>query len=626
MAEERARRRLAAILAADMVGYSRLMEADEEGTVARHKAYLTELIDPKITEHHGRIVSTAGDGLLVEFSSAVDAVRCAVTVQRAISEREVGVSKDRRIQYRMGINLGDIIIDDDDILGDGVNLAARLEEISEPGGIYVSGTAFDQLKQTVDAGYEYLGEQTVKNIEKPVRVYRVLLDPKSAGKVIGERRLAPRHWRLGAAAAVIAVVVAAAVGWWQPWERSVDPVSDKPSVAVLPFSNRSGDPKQDYFSDGITEDIITLLGRYDSLTVMTFNSVLPYKSKADRLGAAGRELGVQYLIDGSVQRAEQRVRVTVRLTDASDGVLLWSQKFDDEFKDVFALQDAIARRIVGTLSVSLRRVEQQRALVKPTENLNAYDLLLRGRAQLALNTRNGNREARQLLRRASEIDPSYAAAYSWLARTYYYMATQGWAEFPDDILAKAEQLALKGLKFDPNNIEAYRILARIHVMHFQYDRALADIESALAINPNDAEAHGETGLILLWAGRPEQAIASFETAFAFNLYPRSDYVYGRGLTLYVLRRHQESIQVLERGAARYPNSVFILSVLAASYAQIGRTDEATRNSDAVRRLLPIFDPAIIGSRIRDQELLDYVGEGMMKAGFKKAALRRSPVD
>ena len=625
MAEGLVARKLAAILAADVVEYSRLMGEDEEATLRLLKAY-REVIDGLIANHQGRVFGSAGDSVMAEFASPVEAVRCAVEIQQDLEERNADLPEDRRMRFRIGVNLGDVMVESNNLFGDGVNVAARLEGLAEPGGICISDSAFQQVRDRLKVGFESLGDQQVKNIVRPVGAYRVLTDPDSSGKVLSPPAKKAMRWKLPAIAAVLVIIVVGGglFARWQAWSPSLAPSTaenktllqlGKPSIAILPFSNRSGDPKQDYFSDGITEDVITLLGGYESLAVMAFNAVLPYKGKAVHPAEAGRGLGVRYLVEGSVRRAGQRVRVTARLTDADNGILLWSQQFDDELKDVFAVQDTIARRIAGTLIASLTRLEQQRALVKPTENLDAYDLVLRGRAQIALASRSGNREARRLLRQATEIDPNYAAAYAWLGRAYYLMATDGWTEFPGDKLKRAEGYALKSLKLNPDNIEAHRILGRVHAIQFQYERAFTEIDRALSLNPSDAEAYGDRGLMLLWVGRLEEAVASLETAFAFNPNLRGDYAFAHGLALYSLRRHQESIRVLERGAVRYPNYVFIRAALAASYGQIGRAMEAKRNADTVRRLLPIFNPAMFGSRFRDRKLFDYLAEGLHKAGL-----------
>ncbi len=387
MADPGEQRRLAAIFAADMVGYSRLMEADERGTIARQKAYRAELIDPAITKHHGRIVKLMGDGMLVEFASVVDAVECAVALQRAMAEREAEVPDDRRIQYRVGVNLGDIVIEDEDIFGDGVNIAARLQELAEPGGICISGTAYDQLKQKVEVGYQFLGERQVKNIVEPVRVYRALLDPEDAGKVVGlgQRRRFP----LLASAAAIALLIAVVGGgawWWKPWIKRVEPadpakmtftLSDKPSIAVLPFDNLTGVPDRQFLIDGFVEQLTTALSRHPDILVISRGSSFSYRGKNVPIRQIAEELGVRYVIEGSLQQAAGRIRINVQLIDAIKGFHAWSKAYDRPAPDFFTVQDDV----IGAISVELlgRRgeilvAEHQRIHAKRSEDLSLYEL------------------------------------------------------------------------------------------------------------------------------------------------------------------------------------------------------------------------------------------------------------
>ncbi len=624
---ERPQRRLAAILAADVAGYSRLVRGDEEGTLSALKAHLAELFEPTIADHRGRIFKTMGDGLLAEFASVVDAVRCALEIQDAMAARNEDVADDRRITFRVAVHLGDVVAEGDDLYGDGVNVASRLEGLVEPGHVCVSASAFELVRDKLSVGFEDLGEQRLKNIDRPLRAYRVLAAPDQAGRVIGPPGSNIVRWRRLAAVSALVVAVAAGAGaWLRPWAPALDPPSagrtapppfaDKPSIAVLPFENLGGDPSQDYFSDGLTEDIVNALGRYPTLAVMAYNAVLPYKRQAVRPAEAGRALGVRYLVQGSVRRAGRRVRVSIRLTDAKKGLLLWSERFDRELDDVFAVQDAITRRVAGTLIVNLTRIEQKRALAKPTGNLDAYDLVLRGRAGLRRASRGGNRQARRMFERAAKLDANYAAAYAWLGRAHYQMATDGWTEFPGESLKRAEELAQKALSIDPRTIEGHRTLSRVHAIQFQLERAITEIDRAVALNPSDAEAHGDRGVILLWAGRLEEAAASLETAFAFDPNLRGDFVLAHGLAYYSLRRHREAISVLERGAARYADYVFIPAALVAAYGQIGRTAEARRNAEKVRRILPIFDPAVFGSRFQNRAHYEYLAEGLRKGGLE----------
>jgi len=616
-------RRLAAILATDVVGYSSLMEIDEEGTLAALKAYREELIDPAIAERNGRIVKLMGDGSLVEFASVVDAVNCAVAIQISLAERNDGLDNDQKIELRIGVHLGDVIVEGDDIYGDGVNIAARLEGLAEPGGICLSRAARDQVRDRLDVELEDLGEISVKNIARPVRVFRIAT---GAPGVVKARRLRPSRLRLHAAIAVLALLlVAGGATWWiKPWDRlsgsptaGVAPIGRlaKPVIAVLPFENLSKDPGEDYFSEGLSEDIINALGQYRGLAVIAYNAALPYRGGSMNLQEISDALGVRYLVEGTVRRTGEKIRISTRLTDAQQGILLWSERFDNESKDVFAIQDAITRRVAGTLISNLTRIEQQRALAKSTENLGAYDLVLRGRAKLRRATRRANRSARQMFERAIEIDSKYAAAYAWLGRAHYQTATDGWTEFPGQSLERAETYAQQASILDPRAVEAWRTLARIHSLKFQIERALAEIDQAISINPSDAEALADRGTILLYSGRLEEAIAAYEPAFVFDPNLRADYVFARGLGYYLLRRHMDAIKVLERGVARYPDYVFIRVALVAAYGQLGQIADARRNADEVRRILPIFDPRLFGTRFRDSALQEYLAEGLKKGGL-----------
>ncbi|THK33735.1 adenylate cyclase [Ensifer sp. MPMI2T] len=618
-------RKLVAILCADVAGYSRMIGEDEEGTLAALAAHMTELIGPAIDRHHGRIVKTTGDGFLAEFASPIAAALSALEIQEGLQSRNTGVPEPKRQCLRIGLTLGDVMVRDGDIFGDAVNVAARLQALAEPGSVYASAAVVDQLRGHIGFAWKDLGEKALKNIARPVRAYRLAAGATAAvpADAAQPRR---RSLRLIIGAAAISALVAAVAYVVQipatlpitspSAPPTAEPVPQaKPSIAVLPFVNQSGDPANDYFSDGISEDIVNALGRFSSLTVMAYNATIPYKDKAARLADVGRKLGVRYLVEGSVRRAGNRVRVSTRLTDADKGILLWSEQFEEQLEDVFALEDAITRRVVGTLATNLTRVEEHRALARPPEILDAYVLVLRGRAELRRNTRSSNREARQLFKQALQVDPNYAPASAGLGLAYYEMAALGWTEFPADTLARAETSARTALSSDPENLDAYRVLSKVHSVQTQYDRALLEIDRALALNPSDAESHAQQGSTLLWAGRPEQAVGALEAAFALDPNLEASYVVALGLAYYTLRRHDDAIRVLERGALRYPDFVFVPVVLAAVYGQLGRTGDAERMAEAVRRRLPVFDPQTFGSQFQNQAHHDYLIEGLRKAGL-----------
>lgn len=624
MADTAANRKLVAILCADVAGYSRMIGEDEEGTLAALASHMTELIEPTIARHHGRIVKTTGDGILAEFASPVAAALAALEIQEGLRSRNADVPESKQQWLRIGLTLGDVMVRDGDIFGDAVNVAARLQSLAEPGSVYASGAVVDQLRGHIGFAWDDVGEKALKNIARPVRTYRLVGTAKAPSTGATQRRRRALRLIIGATGIVALVAIVASIWLRLPAESikpaSVPPASElarqaKPSVAVLPFVNQSGDPANDYFSDGITEDIINALGHFSPLTVMAYNATLPYKGKAAPPAEIGRALGVRYLVEGSVRRAADRVRVSIRLTDAERGVLLWSEKFDEQVKDVFAVQDAITRRLAGTLASNVSRVEEQRALAKPPGNLDAYDLVLRGRAELRRTTRASNREARQQFERALQLDPNYATAYAGLGLAYYEMVVLGWTEFSDDMLARAEELARKALLIDPENIDAHRLLSRVHNVLLQYDRALVEIDRALALNPSDAESHSQRGSILLWTGRLEEAIAAFETAFVLNPNLSASSALDLGIAYYTARRHDDAVRFLEREALRHPDFVFIPVVLAAAYGQLGRTADTKRMAETVRRRLPVFDPQTFGSRFQNRAHHDYLVEGLRKAGL-----------
>jgi adenylate cyclase len=624
MADSAADRKLIAILCADVAGYSRMIGEDEEGTLAMLASNMTEMIEPTIARHHGRIVKTTGDGVLAEFASPIAAALAALEIQEGLRSRNADVPRQKQQWLRIGLTLGDVMVRDGDIFGDAVNVAARLQSLAEPGSVYASGAVVDQLRGHIGFSWEDVGEKALKNIARPVRTYRLAgtARPPSAGATQHPRR-APRLI-IGTTVIVALVAIGASIWLRLPADSitpaSVPPASEparqaKPSVAVLPFVNQSGDPANDYLSDGITEDIINALGHFSPLTVMAYNATLPYKGKPAPPAEIGRTLRVRYLVEGSVRRAADRVRVSIRLTDADRGILLWSENFDEQLKDVFAVQDAITRRVAGTLASNVTRIEEQRAVAKPPGNLDAYDLVLRGRAELRRTTRASNREARHQFERALQLDPNYATAYAGLGLAYYEMVVLGWTEFSDDMAARAEELARKALLIDPENVDAHRLLSRVHNFLLQYDRALVEIDRALALNPSDAESHSQRGSILLWTGRLEEAIAAFETAFVLNPNLSASSVLDLGIAYYTARRHDDAIRFLEREALRHPDFVFIPVVLAAAYGQLGRTADTKRMAETVRRRLPVFDPQTFGSRFQNRAHHDYLVEGLRKAGL-----------
>ena len=624
------RRKLAAILHADVAGFSRLMGEDETGT---HQALgeLRRAVDPLITAHGGRIVGTAGDSVLADFSSVVDALNCAVEMQRASRAINDPIPPERRLELRIGVNLGDVIVDGDDIFGDGVNIAARLEALAQPGTVCISQTVFDQVRNKLDLDYRPLGAHRVKNIAEPVRAYAVGLP------VVAPR---PRKgWRPLAAAAGAAALAAAGLLAWVfyagvGWERiglgaATKPVevaglaaptrlAGRPSVAVLPFKNLSGDASQDYFSDGITEDVITALGRFSNLLVIAKSASFPFKGSNASPAEIGRLLDARYLLEGSIRRAGSRVRVSAELTEATTGRHVWSEAYDAEVEDIFAVQDDIAKRVVGAAAVKLTRFERERALAKPTNSLAAYEYVLRGRDSFSHATRDDNDRASELFQRAIDLDPNYAEAYAALGGAHFEAVISGWSQFREDELERAKALAQKALALDPTTTRAYRVLSNIDLFSKRYDLALEQTDRALEINPSDADNYAQRGSILVWAGRSEEGLPWLEGALRFD---RSNGFAAARLCMayYFLRRYSEGVDACDRTLTRDPGrntQMLTHPMLAAAYAQLGRQQDADGERAIVRQLWPFLDARTFAAQFGTQEARDHMLEGLKKAGFR----------
>jgi adenylate cyclase len=578
-----ATRKLAAILAADVAGYSRLMGADEEGTLERLKAHRRELIDPKIAEHHGRIVKTTGDGMLVEFGSVVDAVRCAVEVQERMVERNADVASDQRITFRVGINLGDIIIDGDDIYGDGVNIAARLEAMAEPGMVCLSAAAWEQARGKVPFGADDLGEHQLKNIERPVRVFRIT----SGAPATATRRPLP--------------------------------LPEKPSIAVLPFQNMSGDPEQEYFADGIVEEIITALSRFRQLFVIARNSTFAYKGKSPDIRQVGRELGVRFVLEGSVRKAANRVRITGRLIDAASGAHLWADRFDGAIDDIFDLQDQVTASVVGAIAPKLQQAEIERARTKPTENLNAYDLYLRALPLYYANTRAENDEAFRLLRQAVTLDPNYALAKALTAACVARRDVQGipLSKRETDEGIRLAREALDAERDDPSVL----VLAGWAVSYLAHDNeaALAALDRALVLNVNSAQALTLSGWVRLYVGDPRKATEYFTRAMRLSpLDPRVSFpIAGLAAAHMMAGDYDEAVNLGRQAVREMPRNAFAHRIIAASLALLGRTEEAHAAARAHLAIAPNYTIADGQKNMpfNDAEFVERYFRGLREAGL-----------
>jgi TolB-like protein/class 3 adenylate cyclase len=593
---ERVERRLTAILAADVVGYSRLMGAEEEGTLAALKAIRRELVDPRIVEHRGRIVKTTGDGILVEFASVVDAVRCAVDVQREMAERYADVPAETRIEFRIGINLGDIIIDQDDIFGDGVNIAARLEAMADPGGICVSRVVRDQVRDKLAFAFEDMGEQQVKNIARPVRVHRVRIDDAFAALAAARPEPAPQ---LGPSLAL----------------------PEKPSLAVLPFQNMSGDPEQEYFADGIVEDITTAIARLPWLFVIARNSSFTYKGKSVDVKQVGRELGVRYVLEGSVRKAGNRVRITGQLIDTTTGAHIWADRIDGSLDDIFELQDQVASSVVGAIEPKLRLAEIERATRKPTGSLDAYDLYLRALAQFHKSSPESFRETIRLLSGALSIDPSYAPAAALFGYCRAWQRANGWESVSDEEATEAIGLAKQAVdtgKDDPDVLcMAGRVLSNLAGDHAT---ALGLIDRALALNANSALAWGARGYVLTYANQPEPAIESFNHAMRLSPLDPLGYTFKFGLTLahMLAQRFEEAMKWVNETFREQPRVAAAIRIKTSLCGQLNQVEEGQK---CMRDLLTFFPGATIRSFDRylalqnSPELTAIILEGLRKAGL-----------
>ncbi len=623
-------RRLAAILAADVVGYSRLIREDEAGTLAALKAHREQLIAPKVAERKGRIVKLMGDGLLVEFPSAVEAVQCAVEIQHMIGDRNADVPEENRIVYRIGINIGDIVVEDDDIFGDGVNVAARLEGLADPGGVCVRRNVRNQVRDKLDINFEELGEIAVKNIARPVRAFRVVLDDKAAALVtpVVQDAAKPVHrrWLVAAAVGVAFLLASGGVSWWQPWAPDVEPASvermafplpDKPSIAVLPFTNMSEDPEQEYFSDGITEDIITDLSKVSGLFVVARNSTFTYKGRAVEVRQVGRDLGVRYVLEGSVRKSGGRVRITAQLIDATTGHHVWAERYDRELTDVFAVQDEVTQEIVSVLAVKLSVEDEARLQRVARIDPDAYDLLLRGLALQRRYSRETLAESREYFEKAIAIDPGYARAHSNMGYTLVIDVFEGWAEDREATLRKAEGHIEAAVRLDPKLPQVHFAHSSLYRIRRQLDESLVAIHKAIELKPNYAEGYAALAITLNYAGRTEEGLEAIQKAMRLNPFNSFFDYWVLGQSYLHLERYDEAAIQFERVVEANPQFLRGHLLLAATYAHQGRIDDAEWEAQEALTLLPEMTlrqrRAIVP--YKNQADIERYIEGLRKAGL-----------
>ena len=621
-------RRLAVVLHADVAGYSRLMDADEAGTHARLIS-LRQLIDAALDAHGGTLIGTAGDAVLATFTSVSGGLAAAIAVQRAVAERNEGVPTDEQLLFRIGLNLGDVIVDGEDIFGTGVNVAARLEALAEPGGIAVAAAVRDQAVGKLDVDFTDRGLCRVKNIAEPIRVYAVA---GATGESRG-RRPAQGHrraWSVILAATVVAAVLGALLSLAPDWlsrigdvtisdqESGADAVGagiGKPTIAVLPFRDQSDAGRQDYFSDGVTEDIIRALGRFSGLLVLSWNAVAPFKGQAVALDELAEQLGARYVVGGTIRQSGDRLRVFVELTDTQRGVLLWSERFDEQLEDIFAVQDRITQQVVAALAGRVTRLEQAEALARPTESLGAYDLVLRGRSLLHRVERGANYDARSLFERAIAIDPSYPDAHVGLGWTHLNDFLWGWTQWPDRAVEQAEGLARRAIELDDRNAAAHALRAFIFIFHRAFEAAETAIDRALELNPNDAMSHAIRGDVMVYGGRPEEAIEPLETALQLDPHPLAWWLVDLSQAYYLKGRYADVVALFDRFTGDFTEDPGPHAILAAAHAQLGETEAASSAAEQLRRVSPFFDSESFASSISSAEHQLHLLDGLRKAGL-----------
>jgi adenylate cyclase len=603
MTEERVKRKLSGILSADAVGYSRLMEEDEASTI-RTLEDSKMLMSRLIQQYHGRVVDAPGDNLLAEFRSVVDATECSVTIQRKLKTKNAEQPDDQRMAFRIGVNLGDVVEEADRIYGDGVNIAARIEGLAHPGGVCISRGAYDHVKKKLELGYEYLGEHSVKNISEPVRVYRVLMEPEAAGKVIGEKKFIGRVSRRTAMTIIVGLIIVAGglIGWnlYLQQSKKVEPASldkmayplpNKPSIAVLPFNNLSGNSKQDYIADGITENIISALSQNSEMFIISGNSMFTYKGSKVKIGKVSEDLGVRYVLKGNVQKSEERIRVNAQLVDAIKGYHLWSERYERNIKDFFAVQDEITQKVAIALQIELTHGERTRSYMS-TQNLGAWEHAVKGNRYFIRYTKKDNSRARELFEQATVIDPNYAFAWSLLAWTHIIDAWFKFTKSQSESLNKAIGFTQKALSLDDSIPNIHSSLSFIHLMRKNHEEAITEGRKALSLSPNDATSHMLLALTLCYAGKFEMALPMAKIAMRLSPHIPSWYFAILGLTYYMTERYEESLsaykQLLEQSQLGEIAPIWAHIGLISVFMQLERKEEAHAHTTELLRLDPNF--------------------------------------
>jgi adenylate cyclase len=624
-------RRLAAILAADVQGYSRLTEADEETSTATLRMYRA-VVDESVSAHKGHIFSSAGDGVVAEFPSVVEAIRCAVEIQNEIAERNASVPDVERMQFRIGVNLGDVIAEQNNLYGSGVNIAVRLEQLADAGGICISQTVYDQIRKIMEIPFEDIGQRRLKNISEPVHVYRVHSTPLPRLRRLFSHRSGGRR-RLGAAAAALLLLIAAAGSFylrqptalWDSLSGGASAVAENPTIAVLPFDDMSATRDQQYLADGITEELIAGLAKFPDLAVMARNSTLTYKDKPTDVRQVGKDLNVRYVVDGSIQRSDPNLRVTAQLIDARTGRQLWAERYDRQVDSIFAIRDDITRSIAGTLgglfiSGKLAEAEVTRVAAKNPTSFTAYDYLMRGWYEFYKFTRSDNAAARDLFEQAKKIDPNYSRAYVGIATTYSSDYDFGWTDDYDKTLALTLEMASTAVRLDPTDYQAQWILGWAYLYSRQFENAMAHYSRARGLNPNDAELLAEMGNMLIYIGEPKQAIDQVKEAIELNPFHDNWYVEYLGWAHQEAGMPKEAIEILEKAIdLQNPSEeqLWYLPTLAAAYAEVGRTDDARKIVETILARESDFSSSKKVSRYpyKTKELADRYVSALRRAGL-----------
>jgi adenylate cyclase len=593
MTTQEVKRKLTAILSADVKGYSRLMGEDEEGTIRTLNTY-KEVMSNLIQQQRGRVVDAPGDNVLAEFGSVVDAVRCAVDIQKELKTRNSQLPENRRMEFRIGVNLGDVVEEGERIFGEGVNVAARLESLADSGGICISGIVYDQVKKKLSLEYRFLGKKRVKNIEEPVDVYQVVSGPSTQTQSVTKANL----------------------------ERMAFPLPEKPSIAVLPFTNMSGDPTQHYIGDGLSENIITALSAGSGMFVIARNSTFTYKEKPTKVQHVAEELGVRYVLEGSVQKSGDRLRVTAQLIDALNGHHLWSQKYDRRMGELFDLQDEITKKIVVSLQVKLTHGEQARAYAKSTENLEAWSYGVRGNYLLDRFCKEDNVRARELLETAIKLDPNYVLAYVWLGATHALAANYGWSGSPADSWKRAYELANKALSLDDNSASVHALLSMIYLFLNQHDKAISEGEVTVSLDPNFSIGHAMLAQAMFFSGQFEEAIQMMQKAMRLSPYYPAFYLICLGRSYTFMERYEEAMtafnQLHDRGQIGECAADLGLTYLARVYAELGEENEARAFITAALKINPnlSLESFKLGQPFRNPAHMQRELEAFRKAGLK----------